>query len=118
MGELELLEPFGNGNPKPVFASSGVRVRGLRRIGKDGSSMRLRVTDAQGTSLEGLYFQDADGLETYLTENFGEDRVRDLYRGSGEVMLTLAFSPSINEYQGQKNAQIILEKYKKYVGLT
>lgn len=117
MEELELLEPFGNGNPKPVFASSGVRVTGLRRIGKDGSSLRLRLTDAQGTSLDGLCFQDADGLETYLVENFGEDKVRELYRGRGEVLLTLAFSPSVNIYQGLKSAQIILEKYKKYVGL-
>lgn len=116
MEELNLLEPFGNGNPKPVFASSGVRLKGMRRIGKDGSSLRLQLTDAEGTSLTGLYFQDADGLEAYLTEAFGTQAVQELYRGRGEVRLTLAFSPSVDEYRGETYPQIIISHYKKYIG--
>ena len=116
MEELNLLEPFGNGNPKPVFAMSGVYVKGMRRIGKDGSSMRLSVTDTAGTSLTGLYFQDADGFEAYLTEEFGVTAVQELYRGRGEVRLTLAFSPSVDEFRGEKYPQIIISNYKKYVG--
>ncbi len=115
MEELALLEPFGNGNQKPVFASSGVRLRGMRRIGKDGSSLRLQLTDAQGTSLTGLYFRDADGMEEYISKEFGASVVTELYRGRGEVRLTLAFSPSMDEYQGRKYPQIIIENYKKYV---
>lgn len=116
MEELALLEPFGNGNPKPVFATSGAFIKGMRRIGKDGSSLRLQVTDTAGTSLTGLYFQDADGFETYLTEEFGEAVVRELYRGRGEVRLTLAFSPSLDEYRGETYSQIIISNYKKYAG--
>ncbi|MBP3618804.1 MAG: single-stranded-DNA-specific exonuclease RecJ [Lachnospiraceae bacterium] len=115
MEELTLLEPFGNGNPKPVFASSGVRVRGMRRIGKDGSSMRLQLTDAAGCSLTGLYFREAEELETYLKEEFGPDTVLELYRGRAEVLLTLAFSPSMDEYQGRQYPQIFVEKYKRTV---
>lgn len=110
--ELEQLEPFGNGNPKPVFASSGVRLKGIRRIGKDGSSLRLQLTDAAGTSLTGLYFNDADGMEDYLAEMFGQTTVSELYRGRTEVLLTLAFSPSIDEYQGRQYPQIIIGNYK------
>jgi len=113
--ELALLEPFGNGNPKPVFASSGVRLKGMRRIGKDGSSLRLQLTDTAGTSLTGLYFQDADGFEAYLTEEFGTQSVQELYRGRGEVRLTLAFSPSVDEYRGEMYPQIIVSHFKKYV---
>lgn len=116
MEELNGLEPFGNGNPKPVFAASGVSVKGMRRIGKDGSSLRLQVTDTAGISLTGLYFQDADGFEEYLTEEFGAAVVQELYRGRGEVRLTLAFSPSVDEYRGEKYPQIIISNYKKYVG--
>jgi len=115
MEELALLEPFGNGNQKPVFASSGVRLKGMRRIGKDGSSLRLQLTDAQGTSLTGLYFRDADGMEEYLSKEFGASVVTELYRGRGEVRLTLAFSPSMDEYQGRNYPQIIIENYKRYI---
>lgn len=114
MEELNLLEPFGNGNTKPVFASSGVRVRGIRRIGKDGSSVRLQLTDAAGGSLTGLYFHDADGLEAYLGSEFGPDTVQELYRGRREVLLTLAFSPSMDEYQGRQYPQVIISHYKRY----
>lgn len=114
MEELNLLEPFGNGNPKPVFASSGVRLKGMRRIGKDGSSLRLQLTDTAGTSVTGLYFQDADGFEAYLAEAFGTQAVQELYRGRSEVRLTLAFSPSVDEFRGEKYPQIIVSKFKKY----
>ena len=74
------------------------------------------MTDTAGTSLTGLYFQDADGLEAYLTDEFGEDVVRELYRGRGGVRLTLAFSPSLDEYRGETYPQIIISNYKKYTG--
>lgn len=115
MEELALLEPFGNGNSKPVFAMSGVRLKGMRRIGKDGSSLRLQLTDARGTSLTGLYFRDADGFERYLTGEFGGGTVQELYRGRTEVLLTLAFSPSMNEYQGEIYPQVIIDNYKKCI---
>ena len=115
MDELDYLEPFGNGNTKPVFAQSAVKVWGMRRIGKDGTSLRLQLTDAAGTSLTGLYFHGADEFEQYLTEEFGEDTVRQLYRERASVQMTIAFAPSINEYQGIKSPQVIVQAYKRYV---
>ena len=114
MEELELLEPFGNGNAKPLFGASGVTVRSMRRIGKDGASLRLQISDSAGTAVTGLYFNKADSFETYLLEQFGENAVQGLYRGNGSVKLTLAFTPSIDEYMGRKYPQIILQGYKKW----
>jgi len=112
--ELEVLEPFGNGNTKPLFGASGVTVRGIRRIGKDGSSLRMQLVDGEGTAVTGLYFNEADEFEEYIKEEFGETTVQALYRGTGVVKLTLAFSPSVDEYQGKKYPQIVLQAYKKY----
>lgn len=114
MEELEYLEPFGNGNPKPVFASSGVKLWGMRRIGKDGTSLRLKLTDMAGTSITGLYFHGAEEFEQYLCEEFGEDTVGQLYRERTSVQLTLAFAPSVNEYQGRCEFQILVNNYKKF----
>lgn len=113
LAELERLEPFGNGNPKPLFAASGVRVSGMQRIGKEGTSLRLRLTDMAGTSLTGLYFNEADAFEEYLVQEFGADTVRGVYRGTESVALTLAFSPAMDEYQGKKYPQIIIQEYKR-----
>ena len=111
--ELAWFEPFGNGNPKPLFAASGVRVSGIQRIGKEGDSLRLRLTDTAGTSLTGLCFHEADAFEEYLIQEFGEETTRGVYRGTESVALTLAFSPGIDEYQGKKYPQIIIQEYKR-----
>ncbi len=113
--ELEELEPFGNGNPKPVFGASGVTVRSMKRMGKDGASLRLLVSDRQGSRVTGLLFNGADAYETYIKEEFGEEMVRELYRGTGTVKMTVAFTPSIDEYQGNKYPQIVIQSYKKCV---
>ncbi|MDD5899497.1 MAG: single-stranded-DNA-specific exonuclease RecJ [Lachnospiraceae bacterium] len=115
MEELSQLEPFGNGNPKPVFASSGVRLKGMKRIGKEGDSLRLSLTDVEGTSLTGLSFHNADEFEEYLRKEYGGSTVEELYRGRGTARLTLAFSPSVDEYQGKKYPQIVIQQYKKTI---
>lgn len=113
ISELEKLKPFGSGNPKPLFAASGVLVSEMRRIGKEGTSLRLRLTDREGTTLTGLYFNGADALEAYLVQEFGAETVQGLYRGTKPVVLTLAFFPSVDEYQGKKFPQIIIQEYKR-----
>lgn len=112
MEELELLEPIGNKNAKPVFAQSNVEVYGMRRMGKDGSMMRLSLKDSAGFRLDGLCFNNADGLEEYIRENCGEETVRELYRQNTGIFMTLAFSPQINTYQGKKSPQVVISDYK------
>lgn len=111
--QLERLEPFGNGNTKPLFGASGVTVKEIRRIGKDGTTLRMRVTDGSGTTVTGLLFHEADEFESYIRGAFGEETVTALYRGTGTVKLTLAFQPSMDEYRGNKYPQIIIQAYKK-----
>lgn len=113
LSALERLEPFGSGNPKPLFAASGVRAGGMKRIGKEGTSLRLRLTDMSGLTLNGLYFNEADAFEEYLVREFGVETVRGMYRGTDSVTLTIAFFPSMDEYQGKKYPQVIIQAYKK-----
>lgn len=112
LSELAYLEPFGNGNPKPVFAASGVTVSRIARMGKEGNMLRLNLVDGAGTPAEGVLFHMADAFEEYLREEFGEATVMDLYRGCAKIKLTLAFSPGINEYMGRKTTQCVLQNYK------
>lgn len=113
MEELEYLEPFGNGNAKPLFASSGVEVERLSRLGREGTVLKLSLKDKGGCRAEGMLFsEEADRLEQYLTEQFGVETVKDLYRGTRSVFLTLSFSPRVNEYNGRKTSQVMIQKYK------
>ena len=115
VSELSLLEPFGNGNTKPVLATSNVTVCGIRRIGKQRNVIKAELADGNGDFAEGIMFSGADDLEQYISTEFGEKALEDLYRGKGTVKLTIAFSPDINEYKGMKTVQLNLQYYKKTV---
>lgn len=62
--ELSLLEPFGHGNPKPLFASRGLLFDGpLRFIGKDGSSVGFKVFVEGQTSIDAVAFGMAEDFK-------------------------------------------------------
>jgi single-stranded-DNA-specific exonuclease len=95
--ELELLEPFGNGNTKPVFAARNVRILEARILGKNQNVLRLTLMDESGCALSGIYFRD--NMQEVLSELQQKGSVHILYY------------PEINEFRGQKNLQIRLLGY-------
>ena len=58
--ELELLEPFGKGNTKPVFAARDVTLLGARILGKNRNVLKLQVQDVNGCRIEAMLFHNAD----------------------------------------------------------
>ena len=49
IGELAVLEPFGKGNARPVFAERQVQVESARILGKNKNVLKLQVKDLHGT---------------------------------------------------------------------
>lgn len=93
IGQLERLEPFGNGNPKPVFAQKNVRILRKMPIGKQKQFLRLTLQGEDGSRMEGLYF----GERTVLEEIEGE-------RGC----ITITYYPQINDFRGRRSLQIVI----------
>ncbi|MDO4261849.1 MAG: single-stranded-DNA-specific exonuclease RecJ [Eubacteriales bacterium] len=90
--ELSLLEPFGKGNEKPVFAARDVRIIEARVLGKNRNVLRLKLQDGSGTALEAVYFHD--GMDGEL------ERLRQKTR------MCILYYPEINEFRGVKKLQI------------
>ena len=42
------LEPFGNGNPEPIFELKDVKTAEVRAVGKEGNHLRMVVQDLSG----------------------------------------------------------------------
>ena len=57
---LSRLEPVGCGNPAPLFLLRGAEVQSLRRVGKDGSHLKLTVLDEDLSVVEGIAFGQGD----------------------------------------------------------
>ncbi len=56
--ELELLEPFGKGNPRPLFVEKNLRVISPRIVGKNQNVLKFQVEDTRGLRMDAVYFGD------------------------------------------------------------
>ncbi|MBD5445121.1 MAG: single-stranded-DNA-specific exonuclease RecJ [Lachnospiraceae bacterium] len=112
--QLELLEPFGNGNSKPVFAQKNVRILRGRILGKNANVGKYSICDEQGKEYDMIYFGDLEKWHAFLDEAFGEDEREKLYRaGSREIVIQMIYYPDINVYQGKESLQIVMRDYAK-----
>ncbi len=111
--ELSLLEPFGKGNEKPLFADTSLFVVSAHVIGKNKNVVKMRVQNRQGYSIDALYFGDPEPFREYLTEKYGETEVQNLFWGrSNRVKMDFTYYPSINEYMGRRTLQIVIKNYR------
>lgn len=111
--ELELLEPFGKGNTKPVFAARDVTLLGARILGKNRNVLKLQVQDVNGYRIEAMLFHHADDFLGKLEEQYGKTEVDALLKGRGrQIRISLTYYPDINEYMGKKTPQIVVTHYR------
>lgn len=115
--DLELLEPFGKGNQKPLFAGQHFTVKSLRIIGKNNNVVKMKVEGSDCCERDAMIFQDADIFVDYLKSAYGEQTVEDAFAGyvddSHPIDMGFVFYPGINEYKGNKTLQIVIQNYEK-----
>ncbi|MCF0131209.1 MAG: single-stranded-DNA-specific exonuclease RecJ [Pseudobutyrivibrio sp.] len=110
--ELELLEPFGNGNPKPVFAINDAKILRASYMGKEKQYLRMVLETELGTTLSGVLFSDVGDFAECVDKRHGVGSFDGLISGKESVELDLTYYPQINEYKGNRSLQIVVDKYK------
>ncbi|MEI3196836.1 MAG: DHH family phosphoesterase [Lachnospiraceae bacterium] len=111
--ELSVLEPFGNGNEKPLFAERHLKLLSARILGKNANVLKLQVVNATGCTMEALYFGIPDNILSYLTDKYGKNEVQKLLWGKvNQIEMDLTYYPSINEYQGRRTLQIVIKNFR------
>lgn len=111
--ELDILEPFGNGNPKPQFAQKNIVFKSGRILGANKNVAKYSVENESGKKFEMIYFGDIEALNEYMILKFGQNRVENLYRGYGDsIQLSVVYYPDINEYKGNTSIQMVMKYYQ------
>lgn len=111
--QLELLEPFGAGNTKPVFAQKEIHIINGRIMGKNQNVGKYGITDENGTFYDMIYFGDMEAFHSFLTEKAGAEKVKRLYEGGRvDITISITYYPSINSYGGRESLQIVMQNYK------
>lgn len=90
LSQLQKFEPFGLGNPRPVFKSTQVPVSGFRRIGSD-----LRHLKFLAGNLEAIYFSAPPGVESAMT------------------LADIVYSLDLNVFNGRETLQLVVKQLQK-----
>ncbi|SFA78631.1 single-stranded-DNA-specific exonuclease [Acetitomaculum ruminis DSM 5522] len=112
INDLSVIEPFGKGNTKPVFARKDISVLNLRIMGKNRNVIKMQVREDKYI-FDAIYFGNVEKMMTYLKDKFGQYEIEEnlMKRRSDKVKLSMAYYPSVNEYMGRKSLQIIVSDY-------
>ena len=92
--ELKVLEPFGNGNSKPLFAERELHVLQSQVLGKNKNTVKVYGINAAGCHMEGLYFGNPVDLLKILEK---------------KDTISITYYPAVNEFRGKKTLQIMIQ---------
>ena len=94
--QLSLLEPFGKGNNKPVFAEKNIKITQCRIFGKNKNVVKMKLYDKNGICMDGVWFGDGEAFVNEIQE---------------KERWSIAYYPSINTYNGRESIEIIVQNY-------
>lgn len=97
VGQLKLLEPFGKGNEKPVFADRDLYVKTASIIGKNRNVLKMQLETKEGYIVQAVQFGISD---------------KDPVPKAGSRIL-IVYYPDINVYNGVSSLQIIIKEWKE-----
>ncbi len=109
--ELELLEPFGVGNPKPLFAQKELTFRSGFKMGANKTCARFRVITPEGEERQLVFFGDLDKFGAFLNQKFGAGSENALYAGRGSFPVSAVYQLGLNTYKGKTELQYVMQHY-------
>lgn len=113
VNELSLLEPFGKGNTKPVFAGRNIELLNGRVLGKNRNVLKMQVKDTYQTVMDAMFFGNIEDFLMCLDEKYGNGTSDAFLSGRGKgIFMSLTYYPGINEYMGRKSMQIVITHYQ------
>lgn len=113
MNDLNLLEPFGKGNSKPLFGDKGLKIKKLYKYGAKGNVLKFNLYDNKDKLIDALIFNDTSKFEQEVIERYGNEELQKLYNGKdNSIILDIIYYPSYNDYNGKRSIQITIESYR------
>lgn len=113
--EIKSLEPFGKGNPKPIFADKAVSIINANVIGKNKNVLKLKIKSNSGRILNAIYFNGVYEFEKVIIDGYGENELKKLYSSySGSVKLDITFNIETNEFMNNKTVQLVIKNFRNH----
>ena len=94
--QLKVLEPFGKGNSKPLFAQKNLRAVGIRVLGRNRNVAKMLLIDENGIKMDAVYFGEAQEFVDFV---------------QAHDTISVTYYPEINVFQGRENLQAVIKNY-------
>ena len=94
--QLKVLEPFGKGNSKPLFAQKYLRAVGIRVFGRNRNVAKMLLIDENGIKMDAVYFGEAQEFVDFV---------------QAHDTISVTYYPEINVFQGRENLQVVIKNY-------
>lgn len=106
--ELDVLQPFGTGNRRPLFARPHFKVHSLRLIGKNKNVLKMTLSDGSGAKMDAVMFDSVEEVLQLIREEYGEAELKRAMNGAeNRIDLAFSYTPSVNEYMGRRSLQLV-----------
>ena len=94
--QLKVLEPFGKGNTKPLFAQKNLHAVGIRVLGRNRNVAKMLLIDENGIKMDAVYFGEAQEFVDFV---------------QAHDTISVTYYPEINVFQGRENLQVVIKNY-------
>ena len=94
--QLKVLEPFGKGNSKPLFAQKNLRAVGIRVFGRNRNVAKMLLIDENGIKMDAVYFGESQEFVDFV---------------QAHDTISVTYYPEINVFQGRENLQVVIKNY-------
>ena len=112
--QIKSLEPFGKGNSAPIFAEKGIRVAGVRILGKNKNVLRLSCVFGKTCSqIDAISFDGVEKFKDLIESTMGEYEFNEIASGKKiSIAMDMVYTIGINEYMGSKKLQLLLKDFR------
>ncbi len=109
----QALEPFGKGNPVPVFADRRVFLTQIQLLGASEQVVRaiFQLRNDNGM-LQTVMFRQRDRFETMIRQELGDPVWKELLEGIGRVPLDILYNISVNHYNNKDYLQVQIQDFR------
>jgi single-stranded-DNA-specific exonuclease len=115
VAQLDRLEPYGEGNPSPLFGANELMLMSMKFMGANSDHLKLTLMDSLGRSFTALKFYSAAEFDAKVTAQFGDGIRAALlrgYTGQSPIGISLMYEPLENEYRGIVTQELKIKDFK------
>lgn len=109
--QMELLEPFGVGNPKPLFAQKNLTFLSGYLMGANRNFARYRVRTPEGSVKQLVFFGELEKFDAFLDEKYGPGSAAALYGSEAHLQVSVVYQLGKNTYRGRTEVQYVMQHY-------